>query len=116
MNLCQYCKEQLEGRSDKKFCSLKCKNSFHAHQRDNQPSSVQKVDQILHRNRAILIELLKQNQISRTINRDRLDALNFNFAYVTAYHKNSRNKIVNYVYEFSWIIFSDRKILIKKLS
>lgn len=28
--VCFYCKNKLEGRSDKLFCSIKCKNNHHA--------------------------------------------------------------------------------------
>ena len=51
---------------------------------------------------------LKQKKVKREI----LDKKKFNFHYVTGYYLNSKNKMYNYVYDFAWMIFSDREILI----
>lgn len=49
------------------------------------------------------------------ISREVLDAKKFNYDHITGYHKNSMNKVVHYVYDFSWVIFSDKNLLVKRL-
>ena len=74
-----------------------------------------KTDKILHRNRSILLEILGKSKDYKKVSKDLLDSKNFNYTYVTAYHLNTQNKMINYVYDFSWAIFSDHQIAIKRL-
>ena len=56
-----------------------------------------------------------KNTSQKRIERQELDAKKFNWQYITHYHINTHNKLVNYIYDFSWMIFSDEKVLIKKV-
>jgi len=113
---CKMCKAPLKGRSDKQYCSTSCKNEYHIKLRQVTKSSTINTDKILHRNRAILLEVMGKNIKQKKIERSVLDRKKFNFHYVTGYYFNSKNKIYNYVYDFSWMIFSDREILIIRRS
>ena len=113
---CKMCKTQMKGRSDKLFCSSGCKNEYHIKLRQVTNLATQTIDRILHRNRSILLELMGKNQKQKKVNRELLDKKKFNFHYITGYYSNSKGKIYNYVYDFAWMIFSDREILIIRRS
>lgn len=105
----------MTGRSDKKFCSIECKNTYHIKLRKVTRRATKKTDDLLHRNRSILLELLGKRGVRKKIDKSLLENKNFNFQLVTGYHLNTRNKMVNYIYDFSWSTFSDRTVLIKRL-
>jgi len=109
------CKASILGRTDKKFCSASCKSTYHKRLKEHTNKATIKTDKLLHRNRSILQELVGKKENTKYITKEALDAKKFNYTYVTGYHKNSRNKIVNYIYDFSWVIFSDKVLLVKRL-
>ncbi|MFZ1561427.1 MAG: hypothetical protein WAT37_15955, partial [Saprospiraceae bacterium] len=71
---------------------------------------------ILHRNRSILLEIMGKNSTQKKVPRALLDSKKFHFGYITHYHVNAQNKTVHCVYDFSWMIFSDQEVLIKRIS
>jgi len=105
----------ITGRTDKKFCSALCKSYYHKKLKAHTKSATDHIDKILHRNRSILQELLGKKLQSKNVARAVLDDKQFNFGYLTGYHINSQNKMINFVYDFSWMIFSDQHVLIKKI-
>lgn len=111
---CKMCSNKIIGRSDKIFCSDKCKTSYHEKLAKVTLRATLKIDKILHRNRSILLEILGKTIQSKKVPRQILDAKKFNWTYITHYHVNSQNKTVHYVYDFSWMIFSDQEVLIKR--
>ena len=112
--LCRLCKKSFNGRSDKIFCSAACKAIYHAKLKKVTEDAATKIDKILHRNRSILLEILGKNKTYKKVHRTLLDAKKFNWQYITHYHTNSQNKFVNYVYDFSWMIFSDQEVVIRR--
>lgn len=102
----------MRGRSDKIFCSLGCKNEYHVKLRQVTTKATLAIDTILHRNHSILLEVMGKNSTQKKIARGILDKKKFNFQYVTGYYFNSKGKIYNYIYEFAWMIFSDKEVLI----
>ena len=111
---CKLCKNSFFGRYDKVFCSLNCKNKYHIKLRRVTNKATQKVDTILHRNRSILLELMGKNSKQKKMPKINLDKKRFNYSYVTAYHVNNQGKMVNHIYDFSWMVFSDEEILIRR--
>ena len=111
---CKMCKSPIKGRSDKVFCSLNCKNEYHIKLRQVTHKATLAIDKILHRNRSILLEVMGKNQWQKKINRLILDKKKFNFNHVTGYYINSKGKTYNYVYDFSWMVFSHKEILINR--
>ncbi len=112
--ICKMCKGPIKGRSDKVFCSSDCKNDYHIRLRQATYNATHKTDLILHRNRSILLEIIGKNFIQKKIHRMILDQKKFNYSYITGIHINNQGKTVNHVYDFSWIIFSDEEILIRR--
>ena len=114
MRKCKICKTEFRGRSDKLFCSIDCKNEYHVKLRNVTRGATHKVDTILHRNRSILLEIMGKNATQKKTHRMHLDQKNFNFGYITGMHTNVQGKLVHHVYDFSWIIFSDEEVLIRR--
>jgi len=114
MPKCKICSTQFTGRSDKKFCSIRCKNYYHVNLRKATDKAVKEIDNILHRNRSILLEIMGKNSVQKKIDKIILEKKKFNFFYKTHQTVNSAGKTYNYVYDFAWMEFSDNSILIVK--
>lgn len=63
----------------------------------------------------MLLELLGKNKSQIKIKRAVVEKKKFNYKYFTHYHLNNQGKTVHYVYNFSWMIFSDQEVLIKRI-
>lgn len=109
---CKICSKQIVGRSDKKFCSVECKNYYHTNLRRVTNAAVDQISKILHRNRSILLEIMGKHKTQIKIERINLDNRKFNFKYITHFQTNSKGKIYYYVFDFAWMEFSDDEILI----
>jgi hypothetical protein len=110
---CKQChKKILVGRSDKIFCSIKCKNFYHKELRKKTNKVAIEIDEILHRNRSILYELLGDSKKQLTINRVVLEMKKFRFKYHTHYHINKQGKTYFWVYDFAWMEFSNDAVLV----
>jgi predicted nucleic acid-binding Zn ribbon protein len=112
MPKCKICSKIIYGRTDKKFCSLKCKNYYHTNLRRVTELEVKQIDTILHRNRSILLEILGKTKKQVKIDRIILDKKKSNFKYHTHTTINSVGKTYVYVYDFAYMSFSDNEILI----
>lgn len=109
---CTMCKKVVKGRSDKKFCSVSCKSLYHNKLRSANESVTTTIDKILHRNRAILLEVMGKASKSKKVLKLNLDKKNFNYSYITGMHINKQKKQVFHIYDFSYLIFSDQEIFI----
>jgi len=116
MTKCKICSKEIHGRSDKKFCSVRCKNYYHTNLRRVTNVAVFDINKILHRNRSILLEVIGINKFQTKISRRILDKKKFNFKYHTHININSQNKTYYFVYDIAWMQFSDDEILIIKPS
>jgi hypothetical protein len=114
--LCKICKTPFTGREDKMYCSAKCKAEYHTKLKRVTFKASATIDKILHRNRSTLLEIIGKNATQKKVSKQLLDLKKFNYTYITHYHINSQNKTVHYVYDFSYIIFSDQEVLIKRIS
>lgn len=109
---CKICSKIVVGRKDKLFCSIRCKNYYHTNLRRVTFEASQKIDDILHRNRSILLEIIGKNRTRKQVNRIALEQKKFRFNYLTHYHINKEGKTYHWVYDFAWMSFSDDTILI----
>jgi len=112
MRKCKICSNAIIGRSDKLFCSVKCKNYYHTNLRRVTNDAVGEINKILHRNRSILLEILGKHKTQKKIKRIVFDRKKFNFKYHTHLIRNKQGKLFFYVYDFAWMEFSDNEILI----
>ena len=112
MTKCKISNKTIRGRSDKKFCSVRCKNYYHINLRKATTIAVKEINTILHRNRSILLEVLGKKKTQIKIPRIVLEKKKFNFKYLTHYYVNSKGKTYHYVYDMAWMVFSDDEVLI----
>jgi hypothetical protein len=109
--LCLSCELAFNGRSDKQFCSVACKNSFNNQKRKNTQNAVKEIDGYLHRNREILETLmptLKKEMFDKLI----LTRAGFRWEYCTGTYLNKEGKMYYIVYDYAWMAFSDQKIMV----
>lgn len=109
---CKICKKPLAGREDKVFCSIECKNYYHVKLRSVTSNEAKQIDEILHRNRSILLEVLGKNMIQKKVDRLTLSKKKFNFKYLTHFNINKQGKMYHFLYDIAWMEFSDDEILI----
>ncbi|MEQ8623956.1 MAG: hypothetical protein RJQ00_03845 [Vicingaceae bacterium] len=112
MSKCKICKKILKGRADKIFCSVTCKNLYHVTLRKVTKTTAKSIDEILHRNRSILLEILGKNAVQKKVNRLILSRKKFNYKHLTHFNINSKGKMYHYLYDIAWMEFSDDEILI----
>lgn len=113
---CKLCKAEFVGRQGKIFCSISCKSEYNHKLARVTNIATAKADAILHRNRSILLEILGKRKVYIKISRSILDRKKFNWHKITGYHINKAGKMVHYVYDFSWVVFSDDEVLIRRLN
>ena len=76
MRTCPYCKEEVKGRLDKKFCNPYCKSSYHYEKsRDDQNNLYLTIDRQLKNNRRLL---KKYNNINNILKKEMNNNLFFN--------------------------------------
>jgi len=114
MKKCKICNNIFIGRTDKLFCSVGCKSSYHRKLRKVTRVAVLDIDDILHRNRSILLELLGKNGTQKKVKRLILVKKKFQFKYLTHFYINLQGKMYHQIYDFAWMEFSDDEVLIVK--
>ncbi len=99
---CLACNKELRGRSDKKFCDLHCKSSFHYQKSlEEAPKFYATVDNQLKQNRRILKNYNKAGKA--TIRSSVLIDSGFNPNFFTHYWKNKKGDVYLFVYEFGFL-------------
>ena len=109
---CKICKAKIVGRSDKIYCSIRCKNVYHKKLRYASVQAAVRINEYLKRNHGILLEFLAGNKTQVKVYRNQLADKKFRFKYHTHLHVNSRQKTFYYIYNLAWMEFSDDEILI----
>ena len=100
--VCLACEKELQGRSDKKFCDVYCKSSYHYKKSVNDaPRFYDKVANQLKLNRRILKHFNKAGKV--TIRADQLSKEGFNSNYFTHYWKNAKGDVYLFVYEYGFL-------------
>ena len=106
---CLYCKNELKGRTDKKYCNLHCKSAHQYQKSKEQPERLfTKVDNQLRLNRKILKEYNKAGKA--VVRQEVLNALGFNPKFFTHYWKNKTGDVYLFVYEYGFLKKSQNNI------
>ena len=101
-NICLACKKKMTGRSDKKFCDLYCKSSFHYKKSlEEAPRFYNKVDNQLKLNRRILKNFNKAGKA--TLRATLILDLGFNPNFFTHYWKNTKGDVYLFIYEYGFL-------------
>jgi hypothetical protein len=111
---CPICKSEFEGRTGKRFCTVKCKNYYHRHLRFASVKAAVRINEYLKRNHGILLEIIGKNKTQIKVYRNILEDKKFRFKYHTHTQINSSGKTFHYIYDLAWMSFSDDEVLIVK--
>ncbi len=99
---CLYCKKELIGRTDKKFCDSQCKSANQYKKSKEEPERFyNKVDNQLKLNRKILKEYNKGGKAIVRLNV--LAEEGFNPRFFTHYWKNTTGDIYLFAYEYGFL-------------
>lgn len=94
---CLVCSEPLKGRSDKKFCSDACRNSYHNELNRDDINFIRNVHNILRKNRRILADLYYDGKTK--VHKDHLIVLGYNFQFHTNTYTAKNGDICYFCYE-----------------
>ena len=101
IKLCPICNAIIKGRSDKIFCSVKCKSIDQYEQRLESEQFYLKVERQLRTNRKLLKRYNKSG--FTTIRKSELISEGFNPNFFTHYWKSSKGEIYLFVYEYGFL-------------
>lgn len=108
--LCLDCKAPLKGRADKKFCDDSCRTNFNNHLKAEELIYLKEINQILKKNRKILMEECKgsKSRVKKTL----LVKRGFNFDYHTHVYQTKTNTIYQFCYEYGFLNLSESEVLV----
>lgn len=96
-NTCLECNDPIKGRSDKKFCSDGCRNTYNNKFNKDSTNLMRKVNRTLRKNRSILSKLNPQGK-SKT-SKKILIQNGFDFSYHTNTYVTKNGKTYYFCYE-----------------
>ena len=99
--ICPVCEARVRGRSDKKFCSSKCKSMHQYENRQQKEAFYIEVDRQLKTNRKVLKGFNKKGL--STVRKTELRKEGFDPNYFTHYWKNKKGDVYLFVYEFGFL-------------
>lgn len=111
MNTCIQCSKEFEGRSNQKFCSLKCKNAYHNERIKEKEAAVIEINKILHRNWTTLHKLYGVYR-SAPISLDIAKAHGFDNTYFTHIHHSPLGEKYTMAYDIGFKHHIDNQIQI----
>jgi predicted nucleic acid-binding Zn ribbon protein len=98
---CPICEAIIVGRSDKKFCSMKCKSINQYEKRQKNEGFFLKVEKQLRINRKLLKRFNRSG--FATIRKSELISAGFNPKFFTHYWKNAKGEVYLFVYEYGFL-------------
>lgn len=110
--LCIDCNAELKGRTDKKFCDDQCRSNYNNRLKANDQSFLKRVNQILKKNRDILVE--KNPEGKAKVKRAELLRKGFNFDYHTHTYATQRGMTYIFCYEYGYLLLEGDEVLLVK--
>lgn len=111
---CPICNSIVKGRTDKIFCSTKCKSIDQYEKRQRTEAFYFKVEKHLRTNRKVLKKYNKSG--FTTIRKSKLIEEGFNPKFFTHYWKNSKGEVYLFVFEYGFLkknlIGKDKYVLV----
>lgn len=98
---CLECREPLRGRTDKKFCSDQCRNSYNNEHNSYSNNYIRNVNNTLRKNRRILAELTPDSKSK--VNKNKLLEKGFNFNYYTNVYTTQKGTIYYFCYDYGYL-------------
>lgn len=109
---CKECGESFSGRSDKKFCSDACRNSYNNHINKDVINLIRNTNNRLRKNWRILEEINPSNKIKTT--KKQLQNKGFDFSLFTSIYKTKDNSVYYFCYNQGYLELENDMILVVK--
>ena len=109
---CIECNTLFNGRTDKKFCSDMCRNSFNNKLNSDTNNYVLNINNILRKNRRIIEDLLPDE--TAKVSQQKLIDKGFNFNYYTNITTTKTGKNYIFCYEFGYLPLEGNYYLLVK--
>ena len=109
---CLECEEPIIGRSDKRFCSDQCRNSYNNRLNSDANSYVRNISNILRKNRRILQELNPNGKAK--ISKDKLLEKGFNLNFHTHTYTTQKGDKYTYCFEYGFLPLVDNMYFLVK--
>lgn len=111
---CLDCGEKIVGRTDKKFCSDYCRNSYNNNLNKDSKNLVRNVNNLLRKNYRILEGLNPDGKIR--ITKSKLSAKGFNFDYFTSIYTTKTGNTYYFIYDQGYLpLEGDFYALVKRI-
>ena len=98
---CPECGEKIIGRTDKKFCSDGCRNTYNNRMNKDQKNLMRNINNRLRKNWRILEQLNPHQKTKKT--RAQLIALGFDFNYFTSIYTTKTGNTYYFVYDQGYL-------------
>jgi hypothetical protein len=98
---CLECESPFRGRADKKFCSDQCRISYNNRLNSDGNNYVRNVNNILRKNRRILLELNPEGK--NRVSREKLRSKGFDFNFYTSTYTTKEGAQYFYCYEQGYL-------------
>ena len=100
-NTCLECKDHIQGRADKKFCSPNCRSSYNNRLNSDATKFIRNINNTLRKNRRILSQL---NPTGKTkVHQDKLLELGFKFSYFTNIYRTKTGNVYYFCYDQGYL-------------
>ncbi len=111
---CVACGKPLKGRTDKKFCDDYCRNSHNNLLNSDTSSFMRNVNNILRKNRRLLMDLIPEGEETAKYSREKLLRLGFNFQYFTHLYTTKKAVTYRFCYEMGYLLLEGDWVLLVK--
>ena len=110
---CLECEEPLKGRSDKKFCSDYCRNSYNNKVNRDSKNLIRNTNNRLRKNYKVLSDLNSRGKTK--VLKHKLSEQNFDFGLFTSVYRTKAGAVYYYVYDQGYLpLENDYYLLIKR--
>lgn len=110
--LCGHCARPMRGRTDKRFCSSHCRNTFNNKRNVHRNRMVWRINQLLQRNRGILEQFLPRSERITRIHLGQLSERGFDFRYHTQSIRTCKGNLYCFVYEYGYRLLENEVVLL----
>jgi len=113
--ICLACNRPIKGRTDKKFCNDSCRNNYNNRLNSDTTPLMRNINNILRKNRRILMELLSGTDKQATVlEKEKLAEKGFHFEFFTERFENDRNEVYYYSYDYGYRFLDEEKYMVVK--
>ena len=110
---CLNCSKTLKGRADKKFCDENCRNQYNNNLNSDTNAEMRAIQNILRKNRRILVEILADNEKLKT-SLKKLTDKGFKLDYLTYLYTTKTGSQYRYSFEYGIMLLDEGMVLIVK--